>query len=141
MLFRSLGFAGLEAADLFTGLGVPAEHSGVGSTLSSDGHASISGDGEAFDIVIVGIDIVLVVVLLSVDLTSSEVLLGVAGSVEDDTDGSGELGGAAGLVEVGVVATVVGSVTIDVLEFVVDKRLVGVEGVVVLGLDDLSLPG
>jgi hypothetical protein len=44
------------------------------------------------------------------------------------------------LVEVGVVATAVGSVSINVLEFVLDVRLVRVEGEMLIRLNDLSFP-
>lgn len=76
-----------------------------------------------------------------VDFTTTEELLGVAGGVKDDTEGSSHVSGLLVGVPVGVLTGVSASVTVDVLELVGLVGLGVVDGVVALGLDDLSDPG
>jgi hypothetical protein len=54
------------------------------------------------------------------DLATSEELLGVGGLVKDDSKGSGHVDGIAILVEEDVLSAVSASVSVDVLEVVLD---------------------
>jgi hypothetical protein len=99
----------------------------MGSTLSRYGNFSVTTDVERFNIIVVVVHIILHVCFFSVNFTSSEELLGVAGDVLDDTNSSSEVSSLTITVEVSVLATVLGSVTIGVLKFEVDVWLFGVK--------------
>jgi len=131
----------LDSLLLLTGAGVPLEDGGLGADLSGDGGLALGADANAHNIIGVMVLIVGDVLGRGIDLTTTEELLGVGLGVQDDTEGGGHVDGAASGVPVDVLTGVSASVAIDVLEVVLDGWLLVVDGVVLIGLDDLSNPG
>ena len=75
-----------------------------------------------------------------VGLTTSEEFLSVGLVVKDDTNGSGVVGSLVVVVEVGVLATVVSSVPVNVLDSVACVGFVHVDIIVNCGLSNLTNP-
>ena len=131
----------LDSLLLLTSARVPGEDGGLGADLSGDGGSACVVYANAHNIIGVMSLVIGDVLGRVVDLTTTEEFLGVGLGVKDDTEGGGHVDSGASVVPVDVLLGVSASVTIDVLEVVLDGWLVWVDGVVLIGLDDLSQPG
>ena len=131
----------LHSLFLLASAGIPGEDGRLGADLSRDSCGSLGAYLQAHDIVSV---MVLVIgdILGSVsDLTTTEELLGVGLTVEDDTEGGSHVDSLSSAVEVDILLGVGASVAVDVLKLVGDVWFFFVDWVVAFGLSNLTNPG
>ena len=133
----------LHALHHLAGASVPGEDSGGAADLSSDANLALSADTNGHDVVGVGLAVVGNVLGSVVNFASTEeLLLGRAALVvEDNAEGGGHVDYLVLAVEVDVLTRVGGAVSEDVLELVGLLGLVERDGVVAVGLSDLTDPG
>ena len=125
---------------LLAGASVPGEDGRLGANLAGNGSLALRADTDAHNVISVVVHVVCDVFRRVFDLTTAEELLGVAGGVENDTESGSHVDSLALAVPVDVLLAVGATIAVDVLEFVLGGGLVVVDGVVLIGFDDLSEP-
>ena len=97
--------------------------------MPRDSELPVAGDGDAHDIVSVAFLVISNVLGGVVYLASTEKLLGVAGGVEDDSEGGSHVDGLSSVIEVHVLSAVCTSVAVDIFELVVGIGSSGINGI------------
>ena len=126
---------------LLTSAGIPGEDGGLGANLTGGSGVAGRVESDAHNIISVVIGVIGDVLGSAIDLTTTEEFLGVAVSVENDTESGGHVDSLASTVEVDVLLGVSASVTIDVLELVASRRRVVIHRIMLSWLLNLANPG
>mmetsp|Transcript_22822 Transcript_22822/g.16141 ORF Transcript_22822/g.16141 Transcript_22822/m.16141 type:complete len:251 (+) Transcript_22822:1353-2105(+) len=132
--------ADLEFLNLLTSLSIPKEERRSGTNLTGKSHLSAAANINGHDVVGVSIFVVSLLLGLVLNFTTAEEALGVSVVIEDNTESSGHIADLAVGVEEDVLSSVSASVSVNVVQSVSDIGLIVVNGVVIVGLSNLTNP-